>query len=1249
MSPISRRLVVLTALAATCMPGVSHGQDRTDPLEQAVQLLDHGQPLEAWELLIATLETRVRQGQWQDDMDRARAEVSALLLHNLSADMRYWSGLASRLTFISERPAETPPAVAFRLAHLHAVALRSTGRPDAALEISRSLGRLSDFRVIGPFDNERGVGFDTAYGPEMSPPAETPIMGKERLVDWRDLPVVSPIGRIFLDEILRPRQHGVAYLERELDSRAAGSVVLRLGTSCSFKVFLNGEVVAARKLDRPRAPDQDRIVLPLKEGPNRLLLKLAVEQDGWSLTARLTDLDGRPLSDPLLSPQPARPLAPEAREILEQDDSSAPALRLLALYHLLLHPDDAAARSARKAALRAVQLDPDHVGGLYLLARASSEYGKSRHEQDVNQRLHALKKVLHREPDHLAALLDLADFSLDDNPLPERADELTARAVLVRPDSWRALRTRGRHLAKQGRQAESTLLRRQADTSRQGQVRPRGRANAAERLVELGRTEDAERLLRESYDNQTVGGPVLAGLADLLADRGQTDELYRLTLDLFDSIPFATSILLRHARLLEYAGAEELATDLVTRCLDLCPEDTTALLQLVRMDVRGGRIPAAVERLDEVIRLDPGNEKARRHRKLLSSEGYDAFHEAYQWDATALAEPYPETASVDEPLEALRRTVVHRVNLDGTEHRYEHAVFRALNLGGVKQLDTWTIRYPAGANLQVFQARVIRQDGSFEPAPAPSASRRRRESGRRFYDLPPLQPGDLVDIEYRIDEKDAGVFGEYFGTRHLFYPDVVDTTAPTRQSELIILAPEEVPLYVASRNAESVKHQRIERPDGLRELRWSVENLPRPGLESAMPSRIEFAPLVDVTTFPDWNAFAIWWWSFIEKEFVTTEAMRQKVRELTAGLDDERSRVEAINRFVAQEIRYNAWPFGTHGYEPYSAAAIFERRFGDCKDKSILLRQMLAEIGVEAIPVLIKAGFRRSDEPLEAAMVGHFNHCIAYVKPTADRGGYYLDATAAHNPVDYLRADDQGARVLHVDASGGSLADIDYVAAADNALVRRYRIELDPQGDGKVELRDDSNGRQGVRLRTLFGGESGDLETNLARELADGFGDVEIESVELSDLEDITTRAWLHTRFSARGIWTQQGGRRTLPLGFDDIGMALVATEAEADRSHDVILDRPFAIESTVEYRLPDGLAVSALPDEVSIQEEGLLEYRQVTTQADGTIEVSRHFSIRAQRVPLDRYGAFRDAMRRVRQAEERTIELRPSREGEDS
>jgi hypothetical protein len=505
-----------------------------------------------------------------------------------------------------------------------------------------------------------------------------------------------------------------------------------------------------------------------------------------------------------------------------------------------------------------------------------------------------------------------------------------------------------------------------------------------------------------------------------------------------------------------------------------------------------------------------------------------------------------------------------------------------------------------------------------------------------------------VDVEYRIDQREADVFGQYFGTRHEFYADVFDGLVPTRRSELVVIAPADVPIHVSERRAEDLERSKSTDEEGRTVMRWVARDLPRPAMQSGMPQRSEFAPVVELTTFRDWDEFARWWWSFIEKEFVTTPAMREKVVELTAELPTEAEKVEAVARFVGQEIRYNAWPFGTHGYEPFSAATIFERRFGDCKDKSILLRQMLAEIGVEAVPVLINAEYNRAEEPLDAAMVGLFNHCIAYLPATDEREGYYLDATADHNPVDYLRADDQGARVLHVTPEGGEIHDIPYAPPEQNSLRRHYTITLDEAGRGEVVMLDESNGHYGVRMRYRYAGEQGDLETTLSRELADAFGQVDIREVEASDLEDITVPARLEARFVARNLWTPQGGMRALRLGFDDIGLNGVAAESDEQRVHDIVLDRPFAQITTVVWRLPEGAEVGQLPRDVDIEAPDLLVYRQRSRQLEpGVIEVTRHFELLRRRIAREEYAGFRKVLRDVSQAEERTVSVQPPPPGE--
>ena len=279
-----------------------------------------------------------------------------------------------------------------------------------------------------------------------------------------------------------------------------------------------------------------------------------------------------------------------------------------------------------------------------------------------------------------------------------------------------------------------------------------------------------------------------------------------------------------------------------------------------------------------------------------------------------------------------------------------------------------------------------------------------------------------------------------------------DALAPTLRSELVLLSPPGLELHVALSQPERIEVTRAQDTAGRSVQRFVVKDLPRPASETAMPRRSELAPRVDVSTYADWQAFATWWWSFIEKEFQSSPALSAKVLELTRGLATEREKIQALVRFCGQEIRYNSWPFGTHGYEPFSAPVIFERRFGDCKDKSILLCQMLSEIGVHAHPVLIKADTFRPVETLDAAMVEHFNHCIAYAPATSERPGLYLDCTADKNPLDSLRYDDQGARVLHVDGGQASLHDIPYAPPAENQLVRRYDVKLDAQGDGDESL-----------------------------------------------------------------------------------------------------------------------------------------------------------------------------------------------------
>jgi len=1303
--------------AAGARPSAGSGPGATALPEAALDHLYHGRPLEAWTLLLDGLRTGLPACDPADTRTALELEAATWVLADVVGRLGNWEPTLDALLAMQPWPAEAPPDALARLDLLAANCLRRTGHSDRARGVIERLGFVSDWYLVGPFDNERGSGMRVAYEPERVFDRQAEMPGKERPVRWRQVAGRHhPLAVVGLDAMLRPSQQAVAYLATAVRPRDAGPVEIRIGSTDPYRLIHDGKVVAERSAERPLVPDQDRHLLVLHEGWNQLLVKLGNGDDEWAFTARFTDLEGRPYrwlqcesmfaAWPHEAPsedeaalieygvEPERRGAPEsgwasaaaadaaAAATARADDAAAataraddaaddadaatagaripPALlpgtperlaalgdasawRLLALYHLLIHPEDDVDESVVRAAERAVEAEPDSVLGRYLLAQACRPRGRSRNEVDANRRLHALQDVVELDPQHVAALIDLANFWLRDNPIPSRAQEYSARAVEAAPTSWTTLQLRAEVLESEQRAAEADLLRQQAEASDAAQISGDGQLARARRLDASGLQDVALDTLRRGAAGDVLHRPLVDELVRRLADAGEMAELIRVTDAVLRAEPFELRRMLASASFLERstdAVARARGRELVQQALEVCPEHIGALQQRVRFDERAGDLDSAAAGLREVLRLQPTDEPARRHLELLTEGEEQRFEDPYRWDATLLADlPLPDSAGND-PLEALRRTVVWRVEPDGKEHSYQHVALRVLTEGGARLLDVYPVYADSGSRLHVHGVRVVRPDGTTENAPAPRGTR----DGTRRFDLPPLRPGDMVDVEYRVDQLQTDVFGEAFDLRHGFYPDRIDGLAPTRLSELVVLTPPGVELAIGERHTEGLERSVETAADGTTIRRWVARDLVRPPLESAMPQPVELLPLVDISTFRDWDQFADWWWHFIEKEFATTPAMSAKVVELTAGKASEMEKIEAIARFVGQEIRYNAWAFGTHGYEPYSAPTIFERRFGDCKDKSILLRQLLAEIGVEAVPVLLRAESPRTLEPLDVAMVGHFNHCIAYLPEAEGRPALYLDATADLNPLEYLREDDQGARVLHVGPEGGSVQSIPYAPAEANTLRRAYDVRLAADGDGVVSLTDTSNGSFGVRLRQRFGGEDDDPGESLTRWLSSKFGGLQVLDLQTSDLHDIGTPARLDARFEAVDLWASQGGLQALPVTFEQLGLEQVAIEAPGSRHYDLVFPCPFAQHTSILYRLPEGGVVASLPSAVIVDEPGLLHYELQVQASEVGVAVERHFQLSRARIPRERYAGFRDALDRIRQAEARSILLQLDR-----
>ena len=520
--------------------------------------------------------------------------------------------------------------------------------------------------------------------------------------------------------------------------------------------------------------------------------------------------------------------------------------------------------------------------------------------------------------------------------------------------------------------------------------------------------------------------------------------------------------------------------------------DEAASLAPDRADVNGWRARAlaltgdtagAVQALEQVLRFDASAaDEARladhlRARASGAIAGAADFQDAYRAPLEDIVARAGEPGS-GAPREVLHRMLVIDAGADGTARRWGRTVERVLTSAGARELDRLPFRaYPGNEEVRVLSASVHRADGTTLDA------RTGRTGGRGVFvvDLPPLEVGDVVDVEWRRDDLAPTIFGDYLGVD---VPLRSDSRLPVVESTVVLLEPEGVALTTHMTAApDGVEMAREDLDGGRRETRWTLRDVEPRRNEHLEPPSAELEPRVQASTYASWESFGEWWWNLISEEIDTSEEMRIKVAELTESASTPLERLRAIYDFVVTDVRYNAWEFGVHGYQPYSAPVIFSRRFGDCKDKAILMKTMLAEVGIEAWPVIIQAEGRRHEEDLSLAMVGHFNHCIAYVPAQEGIPEMFLDGTARYHPLEVLPDSDRGAKVVVVRDDGVDVRRVPFPEAAENRLVDETIVDMTGEGPARVEVVQRPSGRWDPLLRRTYGGDETARATAVERPL----------------------------------------------------------------------------------------------------------------------------------------------------------------------
>ncbi len=170
-------------------------------------------------------------------------------------------------------------------------------------------------------------------------------------------------------------------------------------------------------------------------------------------------------------------------------------------------------------------------------------------------------------------------------------------------------------------------------------------------------------------------------------------------------------------------------------------------------------------------------------------------------------------------------------------------------------------------------------------------------------------------------------------------------------------------------------------------------------LESSTPSSYNPFQLVQISNLKNWEQVKDHYKTLLIVPNYNNLNLKKIIDSITHSTSDLNKQITSIIEFVQTHIRYSGNEYGIYSHMPRSPEVVIKNRFGDCKEKAVLLNEMLKLINIEAFPVLINTSLGNKILQKNPA-INSFDHCITVFKYNNQL--YFIDPTISYQRGDFI-------------------------------------------------------------------------------------------------------------------------------------------------------------------------------------------------------------------------------------------------------
>jgi hypothetical protein len=307
-----------------------------------------------------------------------------------------------------------------------------------------------------------------------------------------------------------------------------------------------------------------------------------------------------------------------------------------------------------------------------------------------------------------------------------------------------------------------------------------------------------------------------------------------------------------------------------------------------------------------------------------------------------------------------------------------------------------------------------------------------------------------------------------------------------------------------------------------------------------------------------------------------------------------------------------------------------QRKYGDGKDKCILLVSMLKSLGIKASPVLVLT----RDEGLidKTFPCWNFNYMIVKVT-TKDKQDIWIDPSLKYCKAGFLTYNCENINVLVLNDDGTSQIELTPKSSPkENAEQLFVKLDYTNSDSVMIDISAKYKGEYNFYIKNELSEKTPKEMMKYCKSLiSDKYLNAEIINYSVSNLDSVNED--LKLNFSAKVPNNITSQSDLLFLNADPLKLSgdwdWLGREK---RTYDIDFDYLYTLNKTIEIFLPENkYNVKEIPSKVAGTEQGIIYLRDFNAYGNSRIVANERFSITQKKIKVENYKRIRDFIDNVK------------------